>query len=123
MVNDFGNITITYKLFKKIMKSLIKQYNKDLKCTKAFSIILSDSYPGAYDNYTLSSQLINILKLATNDTEKHSTIEDFIYELDFGKQWKKGFLYFNGKDIPLASIDDLWKALVLFNEYRQSKSN
>ena len=47
-------------------------------------------------------------------------IDYFIYELDYGKKWKKGTYIDNGKDVRLKTIDDLYD--VIIKQYDKQKN-
>jgi hypothetical protein len=49
---------------------------------------------------------INSLMFAVNDED--SWIDHYIYELDFGRKYKKGCVKLNGKDFKLKTASDLW---------------
>lgn len=83
-------ITFDKKLFIETMSALEKQYRHDMKCNKAFQTILLDASCCLYNNEAIENQLRSILKRAMNDDHKHSWIDYFMYELDFGKKYKKG---------------------------------
>lgn len=54
---------------------------------------------------------VNLLELVTADEEEW--ISYFVFELDCGKSWKPGAVTNqDGTDIPLGTIDDLWRQLV-----------
>ncbi len=55
--------------------------------------------------------LINILEDAMEDTSRN--ISYWIYELEMGKEWKKGTITdVDGKDIKLKTINDLYRELI-----------
>ena len=55
-------------------------------------------------------QLVTLLSLVMNDYD--DWIGYYCYELDFGKNWSPGMITdSDGKDVPLGTVDDLWKLL------------
>lgn len=105
-------LTITKKLFDETIKALDHQYAHDQRCSDAFKIILPDAFPSLYDNYTLSGQLIHLLKLAFQD-EEDSWIEYFIYELEFGRNYTDGCAKMaDGSHIKLYNASDLYDFLL-----------
>ena len=43
--------------------------------------------------------------------DKDDWIGYFLWELDFGRKWKKHSVEINGKSVKLKSASDLWKLL------------
>jgi hypothetical protein len=112
--NDkLGIIIFTKELFCETVNEIEKQCNHDRKCSDAFKVILPNDYTSNYDNHWLQNQLIEILQIAMNDNHKDSWIEYFIWELDFGRKWKKGMVKIKGKDFKLQNAYDLWDLLNL----------
>lgn len=109
-------LKITKELFIETIEAIKKQYDIDRKCAEAFRVILPNDYISCYDTNTVMNQLIKMLITATNDHQKHGSIEWFIWELEFGSRYKKGMLTIQEKDIPCATIEDLWNLLLLENK-------
>ena len=42
---------------------------------------------------------------------EHSWIEYYMWELHFGRKWKKGIVKIKGKDFKLQTASDLWDIL------------
>jgi len=42
-------------------------------------------------------------------------LDYFLYELDCGKKWKPGMITMGDVDIPMGTVEDLWKLVT--NEY------
>ncbi len=85
-----NNLHITRNLFIETINEIKKQYDHDNKCYEAYKVIFADDYVSGYDNHWIQNQLIKLLKVALNDDHKDSWIEYFLYELDFGKKYKRG---------------------------------
>ena len=84
---------ISKELFVQSIESLKKQDEYDRKCVDAFQDILNeDRIVIGYNNSILTSQIINILTELTNDDNGKygGWIEYFIYELNFGENYKIG---------------------------------
>jgi len=110
MKHKLGTIVITKELFKETIEALEKQYAHDSKCTDAFNIILPEDRVVGYDNNIIMLQLITLLKLSFKDDS--DWIDYFIYDLDFGRDYKEGCVMSKDKKpIPLVTIDDLWNLL------------
>jgi hypothetical protein len=59
----------------------------------------------------VSTLIVNLLKDAMND--KYDYIDYFIYELEYGKKWKKGMITDkNKKDIKLQTAEDLYNYII-----------
>ena len=65
---------------------------------RLFDIGDVDSYP------TLEDELVDVLV----DIYESKDIIYFIYELDFGKDWKPGMVIDNGEDIDLSTVEKLY---------------
>lgn len=97
-------------LFIECIDSLKKQQEHNKKCNKAFKIILPNDFVSGYDLEIITTQFIKLLKTLLND--KSEWIDYYIYELDFGKEYKKGCVRFNNKDVKLKTSEDLWNILI-----------
>ena len=105
-------ITFSKELFIETMTQIEEQYRNDEKCSDAFKTILPHDHISHYDNHWLQNQLIKILQIAMNDDNQYSWIEYFMWNLDFGKKWKKGTVIIQGsRDFKLQSLEDLWELL------------
>lgn len=59
---------------------------------------------------TLFDSVIELLQKATGDNSEY--INFWIYELDFGREYKKGSVkHVNGENIALKTTKDLWNLL------------
>ena len=54
--------------------------------------------------------LLDVLQSTMEDKE-NNWIELFIYEMDWGKNYKTGCITDNGKNIPLKTFEDLYNIL------------
>ena len=106
------SFVFTKESFIENIEALKMQHDHDRKCSDAFSIILPNDYTSNYNNDALYNQLIEILKVAMNDDIEDSWIEYYVWELDFGRKFKKGMVTLNEKNISLKTPLDLWKFLV-----------
>ena len=100
------------KLFVETLEKLETQQNKDYK----FAEILGQAFPNAFeanllpDNDMIISQIIKLLEVDMEDENKW--IDYFVYELDFGKNYKVGMITNEDKsEIDLSSSTMLWKFL------------
>ena len=69
-----------------------------------------------YNNDVLEEALIAMLKQTMDDDNRHSWIDYYIYELDFGKSWKESSVTIDNKPIKLKTVDDLWDLLTMEEE-------
>lgn len=104
-------IVFTKDLFIETIHEIEKQYNHDRKCAEAFKIILPNDYTSHYANHWLQNQLLKILKIAMGDNHKDSWIDYYLWELDFGRKWKKDSVQVKGKNFKLKNAYDLWDLL------------
>lgn len=115
-----GNISFSKDLFIETINEIEKQHRHDTKCSEAFRVILPNDYISNYANHWLQNQLIKVLQLAMNDNHSHSWIEYYMWELDFGLKYSKGFVQIQKKDFELKTASDLWDLLNLFNDLQQA---
>lgn len=106
-----ATITLTKEYFIKILEQLKLQHAHDRKCSDAFKIILPNDYTSGYDNYILTTQLIDILKIAMNDVD-NQWIDYWIYDLDYGDDYTKGCVTYHGVNVPLKTASNLWNMLI-----------
>ena len=106
-------VVFTKDLFVETIHEIEKQHNHDSKCAEAFNIIFPNDFITGYENHWLQNQLIKILQIAMKDHPKHSWIEYYMWELDFGREWKQGSVTIEGKDFKLQTAYDLWDLLNL----------
>ena len=104
---------MTKELFIESIEQLQKQYEHDLKCSEAFRVILPHDYLSGYDNSKLQEQLVKILQVEMNDEGDHSWIEYYIWELDFGKDFKDGCVMIDKQPFELKTPSDLWELLLM----------
>lgn len=103
---------LTKELFVETINQIQKQMEHDQKCHDAFQIILPDDYVSGYDNNHLLSQLIKFLKIGCVDNTSDSTIEYFIWDLDFGKEYKGGCIIDKlGNNIDISTAEKLYDYL------------
>jgi hypothetical protein len=100
---------MTKDLFVSSVTALRMQIDRDRKCSEAFGVILPNDHVSVYDNSCLIDAIIALLKEAVNDTD--DWIDYFVWELDFGRDYKDGCVTADGKNIPLKTVDDLWDIL------------
>jgi len=108
---------IEKKLFVETINILKEQLEHDNKCVEAFNTILPSDYVVGYDNGRLYDQLIKILQQLTDDQSENGLIEYFIWELDFGKKYKKGCLKIHNKDVDISTPEKLYETLKKYNKH------
>lgn len=100
-------------LFLETMRVIKSQMEFDSKASDALQKIFIDSQICLYPTYNVIGQLIKILEIMLNDTES-KWINYYIYELDFGKTYKKGCVKDKkGNNINISTASKLYDYLVL----------
>jgi len=112
---QLGHIVLSKELFTETINEIEKQHRHDCKCSEAFKVILPNDYISNYDNHWLQNQLVKVLQIAMNDDHKHSWIEYYMWELDFGLGYYEGCVEVHGKDFELKNASDLWDLLKKIN--------
>ncbi len=103
---------ISKKLFIETIDALKKQYEHDEKCAKAIQSVYQNDFISGYDNSKLNNQLVKILQECFNDAHVHSLIEYYMYELDFGVKYKKGYVTEGKNNIDISTSAKLYDYLV-----------
>jgi len=102
---------ITKKQFVAAINALKKQYEQDEECQKAFKVILPSDFISTYPNHHLTNGFVELLANVFND--EGNWIDYFCYDLNFGKDYKKGCAtHKNGKEINLSTSEKLYDFLV-----------
>lgn len=64
---------------------------------------------------TLFDSIVELLQKVTGDTHEYTNL--WIYELDFGREYKDGCIKReNGEDVPLKTTRDLWNKITEDND-------
>lgn len=103
------------KFFRECLSKIKQQLEFDIKCSHSIKMLFPSAFKAnlIYDNSRIVEQLIKVLKIAFKDNHKHSWIDYFIWELDFGKKNKYlKAIDKDGNDIPLYSASDLYNLLI-----------
>lgn len=99
------------KLFIESIEKLKEQSEHDRKCTNAFEIVFPDDWITGYDNSFITNQIIKILQITFKDKSKW--VEYFIYDLNFGKDYKPGMVTEkDGENIELSTSENLYDLLI-----------
>ena len=86
---------------------------------KTFNEMFDGLFIPQYNN-VLEIALIDILQRMYNDTD---TLEWWIYDMEFGKNADKGIMTDeNGKDIPMHTVDDLYRYYEKYTLNKRHKS-
>ena len=111
----------TIKPLKTGILALKKVHKKINKWQKTFDEMFDGHFVPTY-NDTLEVALVDILQQVYNDTD---TLSWWIYDMEFGTRAKKGSMTDeNGKDIPMGTIDDLYKYYERYTlNQKQKKKN
>lgn len=90
----------------------IKEYNKKIDAIQ--TVLEENCEDSVFWPPSLQNDLINVLKNAFNDDDDYGgMIEYFIYDLEFGKQWRPGVVTDeNNKDIKMQTPEELYDYLV-----------
>lgn len=106
----------TKKLFISTIDALDKQYSLDEKNAAAIGEMFPGGFIGGYNNSAITNRLVEILHAEFSPYPSgHCDIEYFMYELDFGRKWKRGMVTDKGRDIKLTTAEKLWNYLTKKN--------
>lgn len=91
---NFSELINAVKNHSEYIWNLYKDYGIDFENTPVMEI---------------ENEITKYLKAQFDD--KYDWISYWMWELNFGENWKPGTVTENGNDIPLKTIDDLWNLL------------
>ena len=94
---------ISEELFTKCIDALKKQYDFEKECYEVFRTTFF--VPGDWDE-----TMIEVLSEIFRDDD--DWIDYFVYELNFGREWKPGVVKVDGTDVRLADTKDLYNLLM-----------
>lgn len=95
--------------FVQIINTLEKQAEYSHRTNKLLEEIFEDGSGFPRDGQLLNI-IVDLLKLNLNDEE--DDISYFLYELDYGKEWKSGMIIYDELDIDLSSAEKLYDHLI-----------
>lgn len=112
--NSFLNreVVVTYKDFYTYFKRIKAIFDFESELIKLNKPTDKDEFTLFYP--TMIDDVVNLLETIMNDLGNH-WISYFIYDLNFGKTYKKGDVIIDGDERPLRNVEDLWE-LLLFGE-------
>ena len=106
-----NNFPIKKQQFCSIIEAIKLQDEHDNKCIDALSILLpEDRIVIGYNNNWLAIALMSLLKIIFKDESEW--ISYWLYDLDFGKQYKKGCVTSNGKNCDISTPEKLYEFLM-----------
>lgn len=100
---------ITRELFKEVVEEIQKSYDYQEGLNRYFEKNNVDGYIYQPDCMCAAIKLLHNI---FNEEDKDEWISYFCFELNFGRKYKDGLVSDkDGKNIPLATIDDLYDLL------------
>lgn len=99
---------ITFEEFEKIMCGIGKELAFQDQIYSAFMKLGGDYYR---DTPSVNSTITLLDKIFCDDSE-YPLIDYWVYELDFGKNWRPGCVTDNGIDVKLETVSDLYDLLL-----------
>lgn len=109
------NCSINKEIFCELIEKIKEQFEKNLKLSDALHAYDKESYfyPSGIESY-----VIDFLEKLLKDEE--GWINYFIYELDFGDNYKKGMVKIDEKDYELKNSEQLYE-LILSNSNKKGE--
>lgn len=96
--------------FVKIMERIKAITDADEELFDAFQKLSKDNY--VMTNINSIHLVLELLEHIMHDSEDYPDIEYFIYDLDWGTRWTSGVLTYNGEDVRLDTVENLYDHLV-----------
>ena len=109
-----ASLFIDSQMFLDILSTLEKHIQEDQEKQAGLQLLFPDSHICHTSGTLLFDQIIRMLEIAFNDLETN-WIQYYIWELDFGKEYKEGAVTFNERNVPMGTAYDLWYFLVNYN--------
>lgn len=98
---------MTKEVFIETINFMKIRKDNEIVINNYLTIEFGDSIVYPYSRYEV--QMVKVLENVFNDVS--GWISYFIYELDFGRQWKPGTVTEDGKDVPLSTPEELYNML------------
>lgn len=102
---------INKELFLDVMNDLERANNYHEELNSFFETHDVDGYIFQPD---CSTSVIKLLHNIFGDLDKDDWISYFCFDLDFGRNYKDGMVTHNGKNVSLATSEDLYDFLISF---------
>ena len=100
-------VNITKESFCDLIDSMESYWRKLQKVGDVTGVDYSSSiFISLFDKVT--DFLIEVFDLEKNDTYLADDINWYMFELDFGKEWRPGSLLIDERDIPCRNSEELW---------------
>jgi len=100
------------RLSKKDFIKIMEEFKEVIDDTEGVNIAMKKLSPdfGGFYNGRVEFLLTETLETMFND--KSEWISYYIYELNWGKEWKEGCVTMEGKDVKMKTIEDLHNILI-----------
>ena len=105
---------ITKQEFVKAMNDIHKQYQFEEKMSDSIKEVYDVQY--ALPNESLIKGMIELLNSLTEESDKESMIDYFVYDLDFGKKSDKLKVYHGIVEYQLSTPELLYDFLEIFHK-------
>lgn len=111
---DYMNVKLTKEAFCNLVNKLEEYFIKMKEIEDLIGISLTES--DTWDLFDQTSNFIQELVYTKEELKNYGDYNDisyYMWELNFGKDWKKGMvLDKDNNDIPLKDSNDLWNTLI-----------
>lgn len=107
--NDVLALPFGKKEFKDYMDR-IKNLNDEIDGIN--DVLRMHESQSTYIPSSLEIELVDVLKRVFKDDNEVSLIDYFIYDLNYGKEWKEDSILINEKPLPLRNSGELYDALL-----------
>lgn len=106
---------IDKQIFNEAIEFVKERSRAQFKINDAISEEFPDSYFYPYSVYE-NAYVKLLCKVMSDNYDATEDITYFIYDLDFGSNWKPGSLTDNGEDIDISTASKLYDYVKLCNE-------
>jgi len=104
---------ITKEKFIEVLAFLKKKQSQENRFCELLEEMVPDTFVHAFVYADFESELVKLLKIALDLPDENDDIEYFLYELDFGKDYKPGTVTEeDGTEIDMSSPEKLYNYLV-----------
>lgn len=98
---------LTEKQFKNAAKAIIDQVNTDHEISDALKAFCPQSY--AFYETTMLTSMLELLAASAGDEDRW--FDYWLFELEQGKNHRRGTVKIDGNRVRLKTLDDVWSII------------
>ena len=103
---------MTKERFVYLLNFIKKHHELENSLCQALESMSPGNYVDAFVYIEYETELLKTIKEAMNVPEENDDIEYFMYDLEFGKLYKRGSVLENGEAVDFSSAEELYEYLI-----------